>query len=312
MYKRWSWGCGWSAKSSLWKKTVMQLCTGREKERILSHNIRRVVELRSISPTGFLLFYPSNKTRTSSLATSCLCLSLLWTGRQKVISSLGRAWYWTEVSQTWKRNALLCHSPKSHYSSVHATHSSLGRSGIHYLPSALTFWLQQNAESLKISSPSQTMTRNHSWPERLTGCVHDSRCPPHRPRLHSPSSSAPAPAVLGQAGWGELGQERATSCLLHLPGLHPSSFAALETSIAAGDPPASSLSLAWVSGFGQPEKGSKQTFWGAHVRRSVRGGGRKSVSAVGPSLNVRGWFESQSLKQSDVSSVAVGSIELNW
>lgn len=59
------------------------------------------------------------------------------------------------------------------------------------------------------------------------------------------------------------------------------------------------------------ERGSEQSFWQACVRRGVRGGGRNGTSAAEPSVNVRSWFESRSLKWSDVSSVAVGSIGLN-
>lgn len=63
------------------------------------------------------------------------------------------------------------------------------------------------------------------------------------------------------------------------------------------EPPGSHLPPLSVSlgseALGSPRRCSEQIFWGTRVWSGVRGEGRNSIPAAGPSLNVRGWFESR-------------------
>lgn len=80
----------------------------------------------------------------------------------------------------------------------------LEKSGIHYPPSAPTFWLRKCAGSLQISSK---LRRGSAVAAGQPGCVRGPWCPQAWPCCTIPTS---------QAGKGEPGQEWATSCPSYL------------------------------------------------------------------------------------------------
>lgn len=59
-----------------------------ERKKILSSTVRRVTGIRSISPAGFWLFFPTKTWPLLCLCPVSLCLPLLWTGSQKVTLTL--------------------------------------------------------------------------------------------------------------------------------------------------------------------------------------------------------------------------------
>lgn len=138
---------------------------------------------------------------TSPLPTSCL--SPVARQTEGHFKSGGEVGAWAEVSGD--RRKMLCHSLKSHYSYVHATHSSLGRSGIHYLPSAPTFWLWKYTESFKISSHGQTVTRKCSWLRgKQAVCTAPSALPLPLPALPQCQQLL---ARQGEESWGRNGPQ---------------------------------------------------------------------------------------------------------
>lgn len=105
----------------------MGLCMSREREKIPSYAIQRVIGIRSISPAGFRLFFsPSNKNMTSPLPTSCLCLSLSPVDRQTEGHFNSRGELSTEQKSLGHRKKMLCFAiPRSHIILMFMLHTAL-------------------------------------------------------------------------------------------------------------------------------------------------------------------------------------------